>query len=544
MKILLLSFLLMLLPILASADPVEIEGVWYNLVPKGQVAEVTSNPSGDKYTGDVTILDKFTYNGVEYSVTKIGDYAFLDCYDLTSITIPASVKSIGTSAFKLWGSWGVMNSVHISDIGAWCEIKFVDDYSNPLHRAHHLYLNDEEVWDLIIPDGVKSIGYRAFSGCTSLTSLTIPNSVTSIDNYAFYNCISLSSVNISDLESWCKISFGYEYSNPLNNAHHLYLNGEEVTDLVLPDNVTSICDYAFQNCSSITSVIIPNSVISIGGCAFEDCASLISISIGNSVTSIGSNAFHNCFGLTSITIPSSVISIGISAFSECCNLTYVLIPNSVTSICDYAFQDCSSLTSITIPKNVSSIGNYAFQGCEKITDVYCMNEQVRGNLKSGKGLYTYPNAFADSYQEYITLHVPATSVEAYKALEPWKNFKDVVALNGEEIPEIPKCATPTISIDNGKITFNCETEGVEYISEVTVSDAKKYYDNEISAPKIFKVSVYAVKANHENSDTATAEFDFLSFIAKPGDVNGDGDVNVADHVKLTEIIMNETDDVK
>lgn len=539
MKNLLLSFLLMFLPILVNADPIEIDGILYNLISKGNIAEVTK---GNIYSGEVVIPDKISFDNIEYTVSVIGNYAFSESINLTSITIPASVKSIGTGAFQLTGSWGYLTSVHISDIGAWCDIKFADYDSNPLHRAQHLYLNDEEIGDLIIPNGVKSIGDYAFSGYKNLKSVTFPNSVTSIGSYAFNNCLGLSSVIISDLESWCKISFGNGYSNPLNNAHHLYLNGEEVKDVVLPDKVTSICNYAFQSCSSISSVIIPNSVTSIGNCAFENCTSIVSISIGNGVTSIGNSAFYNCIGLTSITIPNSVMSLGISAFKNCSNLTFVLIPNSVTSISDYAFQNCSSLSSITIPQNVLSISNYAFRGCEKITDVYCMNEQVRGNLKSGKGLYSNPNAFIDSYQEYITLHVPATSVEAYKALEPWKNFKDVVALNSEDIPEIPKCATPTISIVDGKITFNCETEGVEYISEVTVSDAKKYYDNEISAPKKFKVSVYAVKANHENSETTTAEFDFLSFIAMPGDVNGDGDVNVADHVKLTEIIMNKTDD--
>ena len=110
------------------------------------------------------------------------------------------------------------------------------------------------------------------------------------------------------------------------------------------------------------------------------------------------------------------------------------------------------------------IGSSAFGKCELLADVYCLAEQVKENNSNGsQGLFTDPSAFADSYQEFITLHVPAASIEAYKAIEPWKSFKEVVALDGEEIPVTPKCATPTISLVNGKITFSCETEGVEYI---------------------------------------------------------------------------------
>ena len=118
MKNVILSILLMLLPVLASADAVEIDGVWYNLIPKVQVAEVTSKPSGN-YTGDITIPDKLTYDNVEYGVTKILDYTFYKCGNLHSVTIGNNVTSIGESAFRYCG----LNSVHISDIKAWCEIE-------------------------------------------------------------------------------------------------------------------------------------------------------------------------------------------------------------------------------------------------------------------------------------------------------------------------------------------------------------------------------------------------------------------------------------
>ncbi len=137
---------------------------------------------------------------------------------------------------------------------------------------------------------VTSIGSQAFYEYSGLTSVTIPGSVTSIGSDVFHGCSGLTSVHISDLEAWCKIAFNGSMSNPLHYAHHLFLNGEEIKDLVIPNSVTSIGKYAFYACSGLTSVTIPNSV-----------------------TGIGINAFWGCSGLTSVTIPEGMTGIGAHA---------------------------------------------------------------------------------------------------------------------------------------------------------------------------------------------------------------------------------------
>ena len=175
--------------------------------------------------------------------------------------------------------------------------------------------------------------------------------------------------------------------------------------------------------STVTFNNVTYSVTSIGNHAFRYCSGLTSITIPNSVTSIGEGAFKGCDGLTSITIPNSVTSIGEGAFKECSGLTSVTIPNSVTSIGDGAFKECSGLTSVTIGNSVTGIGNYAFEGCFKLSDFYCYAEKVPTT-----GSDVFKNALFSS----TTLHVPAASINAYKAAYQWKGFGKIVALTPEE----------------------------------------------------------------------------------------------------------------
>ena len=268
----------------ASAYDVEVDGIYYNLVSKGNVAEVTE---GDKeYSGSITIPSSIKVNDAKYTVTSIGKSAFSFCTGLTSITIPNSVTSIGKSAFfncSSLTSISIPNSVTSIESGAF-----------------HLC---SSLTSISIPNSVTSIEWGCFSGCSSLTSVTIPNSVTSIDMVAFEGCSGLTSVTI-------------------------------------PNSVSRIEMDTFSDCSGLTSVTIPNSVASVEYGAFSGCSSLTSITIPNSVTSIGRCAFSDCSSLTSITIPNSVRIIESGAFQSCSNLENVYCyAEKFSSIGDDIFKD-------------------------------------------------------------------------------------------------------------------------------------------------------------------------------------------------------------
>ena len=320
------------------------------------------------YLNDVEIKELVIPDGV----TEIGNNIFYGCSEITSVTIPSSVTSIGNGAFA---GCNALTGVHISDIGKWCKVKFNDLNSNPLCIAQHLFMNGEEVIDLVIPEGTDTIYKYTFQYCKSIKSVKIPNSMKNIKYGAFAECEALSAVNVSDIGSWCNITFGDEQfgrgygDNPLNMAHHLYLNGEEVRDLVIPSNVNAICDGLFRDCIELTSVKMEEGLTKIGGSAFSGCKNIKTVEIPNSVTEIGASAFLDCTAITTINIGSRVTSIGESAFGGCSGLVAFAIPNGVKLINPGTFSGCTSLLSVTIPEGVETIGESAFYNCHSLANV-------------------------------------------------------------------------------------------------------------------------------------------------------------------------------
>ncbi len=342
-------------------------------------------------------------------VTTIGDAAFASCSSLTSVKIPNSVTFIGNSAFLSCISLTnveIPNSVTIIDDNAFANCSSLASVIIPdsvTTIGGSAFADCDNLECVVIGDGVTSIGTYAFLECSNLASVTIGNSVTFIGFLAFSDCNNLKSVHITDIAAWCKIEFEDMFSQPLTYADEMYLNGELLTELVVPDGITTILENAFYSCETLTSVILPDSVININRYGFYDCTNIEHLSLGENVTNIGFQAFASSVNLTELLIPSSVTSIEDFAFVGCTELLSVVVEEgnakyhsmnnciietaskrliigcrnskipsdgSVVEIGDYSFFGCTDLLSISVPKSIIKIGEASFDRCSNITNVW------------------------------------------------------------------------------------------------------------------------------------------------------------------------------
>lgn len=274
------------------------------------------------------------------SVDVIGQAAFADCTSLTEIQMPTNMSSIGESAFS-----GCTSLI-----------------------------------ECIIPEGVTSIEEKLFHGCVNLKSLSLPSTLTSLSG-AFYNCGKLTRLNLTDINIWLRL-IPKNVSGFLGGQHpfsdspggNIYVNGELLTDLVIPNNILKINGYLFQNCTSLRSLTIGSRVTEIGDSAFNGCRNLSSITFSKSTTKYGNYAFYDT-GITEITITPNMANAntGKGLFKSCINLSKVIIQEGVTMIPVAMFGGdsvgCDNLTSVTIPTSVKTIGDYAFQSARSLRTI-------------------------------------------------------------------------------------------------------------------------------------------------------------------------------
>ncbi len=305
------------------------------------------------------------------SINTIGNFAFFECKNLTTINLPKYITSIGMSVFENCSSLtsvtipGTLNTIGVSMFENCTKLSEVIISEGITSIDDRAFQTCTSLTSIIIPDSVTNIGVRAFCDCSSLANVALPQNLTSLESQSFGNCTSLTSIvipasmttfgggfsgcdsltniYISDLAAWCRISStGGNFQN-----YDLYLNDELVSNLIIPNEIEHIPDFAFMSCRSITSLTIPEGTESIGRCAFNFCINLNEISFPeNSLVIIEDIAFGAC-PFTSFAIPDTVTTINTFTFHACQQLTDITIPKSITKINIWAFRFCESLTSIT-----------------------------------------------------------------------------------------------------------------------------------------------------------------------------------------------------
>lgn len=375
--------------------------------------------------------------GDESNLKTIGNGAF-GFTDLTTITLPDSVETIGDNAFS----------------------------------------NCDKLTSVTLGSGLKSIGNYAFNYCSALSSINIPEGVTFLGNSAFNNCTSLESINIPGSV------------NTIGNSAFWHCTALE--ELTINSGVETIDVSAFNNCTSLTSVSIPGSVKTIGNSAFNGCTSLETLSLGSGVETIGSSAFQNCAKLKDFTLPSGLKSIGDSAFNGCAALTKVDMPDSVTYLGAGAYQNCTGLTSVTLseklsemnnsvfagctglttvtlPDLVNNIGNYLFQGCSKLASVYTgdyiqfVGSSNFDGCSDSLTVYGYPGSYMEVYCETYDINFAARS-DAPASGAGIENITSSTGVN-PETGEV--CTVITITLSDGRTQkFYLDNE-VNSIEDIT-----------------------------------------------------------------------------
>ena len=308
--------------------------------------------------------------------------------------------------------------------------------------------------DIMLPDSVtykmetfpvSAIGYKAFSECDGLKTISIPPTIKEVSTQAFWRSTNMEGVYISDLKAWCEILF--YGSNPLEYAHNLYLNGKLLTEIIVPDGITAIRNYAFHS-GNFSRIELPESVTEIGNSAFTKCLEMTEIVMSPNIINIGRFAFDSCKSLKTITIPDQVELLERMTFYHCENLTDVTLPKGLRTIEAQTFSDCYSLENINYPDSLETIGTSAFYACSSLRDP-----------EFSAGLKTIGNTAFYGNRRWHTLNLPV-SLSALGAAAFFCDNLEIFTIAAKEMPERLDENTPFPFTDDGVIVAGFPTESL------------------------------------------------------------------------------------
>lgn len=486
--------LLVLIPILGFAYDAKIDGIYYNLITKAEIAEVAT---GDEaYSGELYIPATIEFEGVTYTVqlepylfrysdvTKITlsddmkticehafdeadhltevklpehlefipDYTFYKCWQLSKVSLPSDLKEIGESAFEYCISLKSIGKLPdtMTSLGervfAGSMIESIEIPQGLTTIPAFAFTNCEKLGSIVIPDGITAIGDCAFSG-SGLKSVIFQGDIETMGVYLFYGCKELTDVKLS--EQFKRIESS------------MFAECEKLTNISFSEQLESIGDQAFSN-TGLSEIELPASLTEIGGYAFNACSHLKSIRIPEGLTIINNFTFKDCTSLKTVVLPAVIYEIYSSAFEGCKALEEINLSENISYIGEQAFYGCEQLKTDILLPNIKWIGTCAFYGCENIKTVLIGkdldifkdehgilrdDDPNRGRFAKCKNLtdfycYMVPvpkvagSTFEDSYINYATLHVPASAIEDYRTTYPWSEFGKIEALTDTGISNI------------------------------------------------------------------------------------------------------------
>ena len=491
---------------------------WCNIVFNGN----TSNPlyrAENFYINNELVTDLVIPEGV----TTIKKNVFYNCNAFTSITIPKSIESIGKNAFYGCSS---LEKLNITDLATWCNIDFENEYSNPMSCGVELYSNDRLITDLIIPsgvttikkyaflngkfnsavisEGVKDIGDYAFQSCQKMRSVTIPKSLTKIGQDAFYFCDTLFRVFITDVASWCNVTFYNLYSNPLINDGELYLNGEIIRNLVIPDGVTKIGRYTFYYCNAIKSVTIPDSLTKIDYRAFYGCTSLEKVNITD---------LKAWYKIAFDGRDSDPMNYAGNLYLNNQLITELRVPET-QNISGSRYYNYKCIEDVFIPKTLTKIEIGAFENCNNIKNIYFEGTAEEWSKVEIHGYNDYIKK-ANIYYNCTDVPVGVVSVDVTKLPEKLEYVQN----RGD------------LDLTGGILTVYYDGGAIGELKLTSLAADIQSFDINIIGSQILTVSF----------EGYTDEFTVCVF--KNGDLDGDGNLNAKDLAKLKTILFDKPDNV-
>ena len=466
----------------------------------------------DESAENINIGETVTNKGVTLTVQKVNPYTCYGNKYIKDLKLGLGGE-IGYYAFYGCGN------LETAELGQ--KVPSIGDYA---------FSNCSKLKSIIIPDAVTSLGSYAFSSCSAMTSAKIGNGIETINQYTFSGCSSLAEMNIG--------------SKVKTINQHALSSCSSLPAITIPQAVTNISNYVFYYCTSLAKVTIADSesTLTLGSNGsnpiFSYCL-LDSVYIGRDISySTGNNygysPFYRNTSLRAVKITDKETEISENEFYGCTNLQQLEIGDGVTTIGNWAFSGCSSLKYFAFGTQVATIGQEAFSDCTAIEEIIskAQTPPVCGS-----------QALEDINIFECKLYVPDGCMAAYEAADQWKDFffKEEGEGNSGQGGGINygKCETPTITIDGETVKFACNTSGVVFHYSISSADFKNdITDSYVNLTKSYTISVYATKEGYTDSEVAQKSFQ-VSGTGKKGDVNGDGEVNVADHVELSNIILGQ-----